>query len=232
MLKTYPRWRIAAGPSPHLVVPAEAGDFEMFTEPEIPLQQDSSSLDLNDVGWRPSAPPKREDSPTAKLRQPSTLPGELSQISSHRPAVLPKASGRRQQAHSKEGIAGRVFGFNARSDAESWDPNIQVWTFRVIRCDEEENRLPLPPVIVEMRGHAFKGFLCDNDKVLLPGKYPEGQIIRTDRVHNLTTDTLILAKDPLRKWQRVNKLTALAAIGFFGLILLIIIGAVIGAIIL
>ncbi len=62
-----------------------------------------------------------------------------------------------------------------------------VWTFRVVRYDAQGNALP--PIPVEMRSTSFEGGIKDGDIVRVPYAWQAGQIIKAERVYNLTTSS-------------------------------------------
>jgi hypothetical protein len=173
-----------------------------------------NTLDPTGDGWRPNHN-LTNDLPTYTLspgfsnqRDPRSLKQEKRF----------RNSSNKKNRNATSGFTGRVYGFQTRSDRDSLG-DLQVWTFRVVRYDEFDNRLPLPPVIVEMRGRSFEGFINDNDEVFLTGRWREGDVLRTEGLYNVTTGTPIVVKDPLAMWKWPTRiLNAFALLFLFGLV--------------
>jgi hypothetical protein len=92
-----------------------------------------------------------------------------------------------------DSIVGEVRGFQNRTESRGPQyPTHIVWTFRVERHDEHGDRLSAVPV--EMRSKSFEGFINEGDRVEIPGRWREGQLVRPRRLRNLTTGALVRAR--------------------------------------
>jgi hypothetical protein len=89
-------------------------------------------------------------------------------------------------------IKGKVSGFRERSEVGQFDQRVRpilVWDFRLERF--EPSGKPLPRVAVEMRGYSFSGLIANGDVVEIDQPDVPGQLIRTDAVRNLTSNSTV-----------------------------------------
>lgn len=89
-------------------------------------------------------------------------------------------------------VVGEVVGFEQRT--EGMEIQTIIWEFRVIRYDDEGNRLPVLPIPVEMRGYSIEGDVNDGDRVEAFGKWGGGRIFQATRVNNISTGSLVRVK--------------------------------------
>jgi tetratricopeptide repeat protein len=103
-----------------------------------------------------------------------------------------------------DAVVGVVRGLRIRSEPDypySFFP-WQIWTFSVEREDEAGNRLP--PVLVEMRGHEFRGNIEEGDTVEVSGTSRAGEIKHAKEVHNLTKNATVRATE--RRASRIQRM--------------------------
>ena len=82
----------------------------------------------------------------------------------------------------KEPLQGEVREFREFRHPEG-NFNPVVWTFRLERI---RDGVPITPIMVEMRGVSFSGFINEGDTVALYDTWQEGTLLNTKRVYNKT----------------------------------------------
>lgn len=93
--------------------------------------------------------------------------------------------------HKSNIIKGEVRGIQ-REMVRADQKNSIVITFRVERYDGSGNRLQ--PVPVQMQGFSFKGVLHEGDLIEIKAKKKGQQIVRTNKLFNITSDSKFIAK--------------------------------------
>jgi len=92
-------------------------------------------------------------------------------------------------------IVGEVRDFQSRQEtrgAGQSSTSIIVWSFRVVRFDDQGNAIT--PVPVEIRSYSIRGVLSDGDRVEIQERWTPGKTLRPRRLRNLTTGGGIEAK--------------------------------------
>ena len=67
-----------------------------------------------------------------------------------------------------------------------------TWRFRVVRYDANGDKIH-PPIEVQMQGKQIDGRVANGDNLRLTGWVP-GQVLKTDRLFNETTQTPVIAR--------------------------------------
>jgi hypothetical protein len=107
---------------------------------------------------------------------------------------------------SQDEMQGEVRGFrqwteNKKSKLTNEESQEHVWTFQLERHQAGQH---LPPIPVEMRGQSFTGVLSEGHIVsLLRSTWREGEVVRTDRVYNVTLQAPVLAQKEGLPWFRI-----------------------------
>ena len=97
-----------------------------------------------------------------------------------------------QQPTNQRSIRGIVRKFNAQSQGHQGGGSTLIWTFRVIRFDENQNELP--PVPVEIRSHEITGIIADGDDVEIQAVWAPPAILSVSKLYNHTTGSEVTSK--------------------------------------
>jgi hypothetical protein len=108
--------------------------------------------------------------------------------------------------------------------------NPVVWTFRLERF---QDGVPMTPIMVEMRGAAFKGFINEGDTVVIYDPWQEGAVLETRQVFNKTAGIEVRALswfettwDSLGTLARAGSPAGLLVKGLILLVLLLVLAAI------
>ena len=104
-----------------------------------------------------------------------------------RPAAS-RAGWANEQRRGHGSVVGQIRGIHHRTESYGQGGSAEVWTFRLERYDDGGNRLP--PVPVQLRGHAFEGALHEGDEVRVTGRWKDGTL-HSARVENRTTGAIV-----------------------------------------
>jgi hypothetical protein len=122
-------------------------------------------IELMGSGWTPEAPISRPTESTTN-REPARPPQDAN-----------------WHFFGSNEIVGRVRALNRRSEQDSLNKTVEVFSFRVDSYDQHGRRVP---VAVEMRGRAFAGPLNEGDEVRISGRPRFGSILKINSLYNQT----------------------------------------------
>lgn len=118
--------------------------------------------------------------------------------------------------HGSE-LRGVVRGFTARTEtrqgASRQPDSVLVWDFELERHDQHGR--PLPRIPVQMRAQSFSAAIRDGQTVIVKGRYRPGKTLRTKRVWNESTQTLVKPVGVSSITRNVIGVALLAVFAFF-----------------